>query len=58
MARTSCVLIMPFRSQKQRKFLWANHPEIARRWSKDYGSTPLSVAYERKRKNRKKKRKT
>ena len=23
---------MPFRSEKQRAYLWANHPEIARRW--------------------------
>jgi len=24
---------MPFKSEKQRKFLWARHPEIAKRWS-------------------------
>lgn len=23
---------MPFKSEKQRAYLWANHPEIARRW--------------------------
>lgn len=23
---------MPFKSDAQRKFLWANHPEIAKRW--------------------------
>ena len=31
---------MPFKSEKQRRFLWSKHPEIARRWSKEYGSTP------------------
>ena len=27
---------MPFKSEKQRRFLHANHPEIAKRWEKDY----------------------
>lgn len=31
---------MPFRSEQQRKFMWARHPEIARRWSHKYGSKP------------------
>ena len=30
---------MPFRSVKQRKFLWANHPDIAKRWTDEHGST-------------------
>lgn len=29
---------MPFRSEAQRRYLWANHPEIASRWSKEFGS--------------------
>ena len=29
---------MPFRSEKQRRYLWAKHPEIAKRWTKEYGS--------------------
>jgi hypothetical protein len=29
---------MPFRSLKQRKYLWATHPDIARRWTGEYGS--------------------
>lgn len=29
---------MPFRSEKQRRFLWKFHPDIARRWTKKYGS--------------------
>jgi len=28
---------MPFKSKKQRKFMWAKHPRIARRWTKKYG---------------------
>ena len=26
---------MPFRSEKQRRFMWARHPTIAKRWSKE-----------------------
>lgn len=29
---------MPFKSEKQRRFLWAKHPEIAEKWTKKYGS--------------------
>lgn len=29
---------MPFKSIKQRKYLWAKHPEIARKWTKEHGS--------------------
>ena len=28
---------MPFRSEKQRKFMYANKPEIAKKWDKKYG---------------------
>lgn len=31
---------MPFESEKQRKFMWAKHPDIARKWTAKYGSTP------------------
>ena len=31
---------MPFKSSKQRSFMYAKHPEIAKRWSKEYGSKP------------------
>jgi hypothetical protein len=27
---------MPFRSEKQRRYLWAKHPEIARKWADKY----------------------
>ena len=29
---------MPFKSEKQRKYLWANEPAIAREWTDKYGS--------------------
>jgi hypothetical protein len=27
---------MPFKSEKQRRFLWSQHPDIAKRWAKEY----------------------
>ena len=32
---------MPFKSEKQKKWLWANRPDIARKWTKKYGSKPV-----------------
>ena len=29
---------MPFRSEKQRKYLFAKEPAIAKKWTKKYGS--------------------
>ena len=29
---------MPFKSEKQRRYLWANEPDIARDWTDNYGS--------------------
>lgn len=29
---------MPFKSVKQRKFMFAKHPKIAKRWAKTYGT--------------------
>lgn len=28
---------MPFKSEAQRKFMYAKHPKIAKRWTKEYG---------------------
>ena len=25
----------PFKSEKQKKYMWANHPKIARRWAEE-----------------------
>ena len=27
---------MPFQSEAQRRFMYAKHPEIAKRWSREY----------------------
>ena len=32
---------MPFKSEKQRRYLWKNEPKIAREWTKAYGSKPV-----------------
>lgn len=29
---------MPFKSAKQRSYMWAVHPKIAKDWTKKYGS--------------------
>lgn len=29
---------MPFRSVKQRRYMFAKHPKLARRWVKKYGA--------------------
>ena len=31
---------MPFKSEKQRKYMWAKEPAIAKRWTEKYGSKP------------------
>ena len=32
---------MPFKSEKQRRYLWKNEPKIAKEWTKAYGSKPI-----------------
>ena len=34
---------MPFKSEKQKKYLFANEPKIAKRWAKDYNDGGLAV---------------
>jgi len=31
---------MPFKSQKQEKYMFANHPKIAKEWADKYGNAP------------------
>ena len=31
---------MPFVSEKQCRYMWMHHPEIAKRWTEKYGSKP------------------
>ena len=44
---------MPFKSEKQRRYLWKKHPKIAREWTKAYGSKPVGKK-QKKTKRRKK----
>lgn len=46
---------MPFESERQRRYMWAKHPDIARRWTKKYGSS-LKAAVKREKKKRKRKK--
>ena len=39
---------MPFQSEKQRRFLHANHPEIAKRWEREYATGGISNHFRRK----------
>jgi hypothetical protein len=39
---------MPFKSEKQRRYLWKNKPKIARDWTKTYGSKPVGKKKKRK----------
>jgi hypothetical protein len=32
---------MPFVSERQRRWMWANIPEVARRWTQKYGAKPV-----------------
>ena len=54
---------MPFRSEKQRRYMYSQHPEIARRWARKYGSKPKKSVNEKaaetvaRRRRRKRKRK-
>jgi|TARA_R110002020_G_scaffold146562_1_gene321195 hypothetical protein len=41
---------MPFKSEKQRRYLWKNNPKLAREWEEKYGSKTKK----KKRKKRKK----
>ena len=31
---------MPFKSEKQKRYMWAKEPAIAKRWTEKYGSKP------------------
>jgi len=37
-SNVGCVNNMPFKSKKQEKYMWAKHPEIARKWEDKYGT--------------------
>ena len=39
---------MPFQSEKQRRYLHANHPEIAKRWEEEYATGGISNHFRKK----------
>ena len=41
---------MPFQWEKQRKYLWAKEPKIAREWADKYGSKIVKKKKKKKRK--------
>ena len=41
---------MPFASEKQRSYLWAKEPEVAKKWTKKYGAEIVAKAIKMKRK--------
>jgi hypothetical protein len=43
---------MPFKSEKQRRFLWSEHPDIAKRWAHEYPNQGKLPMYADKTKNR------
>jgi hypothetical protein len=43
---------MPFVSEKQRRWMFANEPEIAKRWTSEYGSKPVGTKKKRKRRKK------
>jgi hypothetical protein len=47
---------MPFKSESQRRYMWSQHPDIARKWTDKYGSH-IVKAYDETVKKRKKKKK-
>lgn len=46
---------MPYRSAKQRRYMHAKHPEIARRWDKKYGAKVGGGKTKRQKQRRRKK---
>lgn len=45
---------MPFQSEKQRRFMWAKHPDIAKAWAHGKSSVTGKRESKRKKKHRKK----
>ncbi len=45
------IKIAPFKSEKQRRYLWMHHPEIAKKWTKEHGSKPVGKKKKKKKKS-------
>ena len=44
---------MPFKSEKQRKWMWANNPEMAKKWAKEEQKEAVQVNVDKVLKNSK-----
>jgi len=44
---------MPFKSERQRRFMWAKHPEVAKRWESEYPAGSLEEKVSKKRRTKK-----
>jgi hypothetical protein len=44
---------MPFKSDKQRKYMWLKHPEIAKRWTQEEGKEGITKRLQKQEKKRK-----
>lgn len=38
LGETKQPIIVPFSSEKQRRYLWAKEPEVAKKWAHKYGT--------------------
>lgn len=45
---------MPFKSEKQRRFMWKFHPKIAKRWSKEGPNKGLPMRARRRQRRKRK----
>jgi len=43
---------MPFKSDKQKRYLWAKEPEVTRKWTKKYGAKIVAAVIKSKRKKK------
>lgn len=43
---------MPFRSEKQRRWMYKNKPALAKKWAKKYGNRPKGNSRKRKRRGK------
>ena len=45
-------VLMPYKSEKQRKFMHAKHPKIAAKWDKEYGDKVTGKKKKKKKKSK------
>lgn len=43
---------MPFQSESQRRFLWLKHPEVAKKWAKEFPNQKDLPKHKRQKRNK------